>query len=373
MTRIYEKCWSEGPFSSFHMFEYLASKASEKKDPLKIIQELKKVKVEDYMKSPRFRDKDGLYKPGKTGLCTSLAIKCVRGITHNDDDQASQSSSESETPMYDFRLYDTSGHRLARCKRTGILFDSSLQTPERVRVNDCLEVSETKAYYFDRQGDLHALEKIAKGDRKGQWAPTKIYSPLETLEEGLSLCLRQYVKKADKSTLCFLRYVIIISKVAIGGTKILKLAVADLEIRYQDPATRRLLYDGLIRWVFADRRLILSWYEKPNLEQQVGHYIRFGDPWGTPDTGDFCMDIFQAFTEGGNGPDHRRRQYRVVEDVQDELWSKMVNIHGEPVIEGWPIEKHNHESLPGERLPPVNIEKRKPAASPEPTPRAGRR
>lgn len=46
----------------------------------------------------------------RTGRCTSLAVKAVHNLGG---------------PAYDWCIYDLEGHRVARCRRTGIVIDSS--------------------------------------------------------------------------------------------------------------------------------------------------------------------------------------------------------------------------------------------------------
>lgn len=53
---------------------------------------------------------------GKTGRCTSLAVKVVNGVA---DKKANGKL------VYDWCIYDLGRHRIARCRNTGIVIDSS--------------------------------------------------------------------------------------------------------------------------------------------------------------------------------------------------------------------------------------------------------
>lgn len=58
---------------------------------------------------------------GKTGRCTSFAVKAVTQLSAYKD--------RSRRQIYNFAIYDLAGHRIARCLQTGTVIDSSSTMP----------------------------------------------------------------------------------------------------------------------------------------------------------------------------------------------------------------------------------------------------
>lgn len=102
-----------GPYSSLKMVEYLIRKC--------------RVSYSDYVMNPKILERvsaqaiveDDMYGvlyctwASKTGRCTFFALKVATLL-------------EQQYPnAFDFKFYDLKGYRVARCRKTGILIDSS--------------------------------------------------------------------------------------------------------------------------------------------------------------------------------------------------------------------------------------------------------
>lgn len=107
--------FDDGPYTSFKMMDYMLYKANKAsyedlaKNP-KVAKNISKQDIEkdDMTKGPLF-DTWG----SKTGRCTSFAIKITTELV------------KANPGVFDFKVYDLKGHRVARCMKTGVLIDSS--------------------------------------------------------------------------------------------------------------------------------------------------------------------------------------------------------------------------------------------------------
>jgi hypothetical protein len=86
---------------------------------------------------------------GRTGLCTSFAIKVVDALNQI-----------APPGTYDFVFYDLGWHRLARCKNTGLLIDSSARGPLQLKVGAELKIP--KVTYFCDDSKLEFRNGMGK-------------------------------------------------------------------------------------------------------------------------------------------------------------------------------------------------------------------
>jgi hypothetical protein len=142
---IYDHVWAAGPFTHFHMVRYLMNKYKthilgdqysqlpEDEDVYdKIIRDflrtpgiLNDAIIAREMKKDRLHDADGL-RPvwaENTGTCTSFVVRVVLSLHQARPDH------------FNFTFYDMIGHRLARCKRTKIVIDSSARNVKTLQDN----------------------------------------------------------------------------------------------------------------------------------------------------------------------------------------------------------------------------------------------
>ncbi|KAK4150845.1 hypothetical protein C8A00DRAFT_36535 [Chaetomidium leptoderma] len=101
----------------------------------------------------------------KTGRCTSLAVKAVYDLSRLD-----LKHKTTKQPLFNFCIYDLGRHRIARCRNTGIVIDSSSSMPggafdlqegtwqrfEETQASWKFKNSESK---FESQGDVHGRVK----------------------------------------------------------------------------------------------------------------------------------------------------------------------------------------------------------------------
>lgn len=113
-----DKAWKnafvEGPYTGFVMLDYLRVKAN--LQWTKVLQDGPKKSLKPVTQAMVVADKTPAMTntwAGKTGRCTSFAVNVTYLL-------------ERTYPgVYDFQIYDLGRHRVARCKKTGILIDSS--------------------------------------------------------------------------------------------------------------------------------------------------------------------------------------------------------------------------------------------------------
>lgn len=117
---VYRSVWDGGPYTSFDMIDYMIKKLQvdnparqgNKQDFLRHQNILESVRRERMEHDQIDAGLKGLWN-GRTGFCTSFAIKVVRTL-------------ESRHPgTFSFDYYDFGNHRIARCKKTKIVIDSS--------------------------------------------------------------------------------------------------------------------------------------------------------------------------------------------------------------------------------------------------------
>ncbi len=104
-----------GPYTGLKMLEYLIRKGG--KTPKGFLQK-PKTELSTVMANPAdhsITDMEPTWK-GKTGRCTSLAVKVVDSLAANKT---------QGKLVYEWCIYDLGRHRIARCLKTGVVIDSS--------------------------------------------------------------------------------------------------------------------------------------------------------------------------------------------------------------------------------------------------------
>ncbi len=104
-----------GPYTGLKMLEYLIRKGD--KTPKSFLQK-PKTELLTVMANPAnhsITDMEPTWK-GRTGRCTSLAVKVVDSLAANE---------AQGDLVYDWCIYDLGRHRIARCLKTGVVIDSS--------------------------------------------------------------------------------------------------------------------------------------------------------------------------------------------------------------------------------------------------------
>ena len=147
-TKAYRQVYCEGPYTNLDMIQYLIDKST--LTP-KNGQPPRQATIEDYVSEPNLvravtsqnmledsiKDGGALHRlfAGRTGVCTSFAIKTVDRLNH-----------WFPAEEYDFVFYDLGQHRLAICKKTKILIDSSAS--EAVKLEEGKEVIVNKQIFL---------------------------------------------------------------------------------------------------------------------------------------------------------------------------------------------------------------------------------
>ena len=111
----WQDVFSGGPYTGLKMLEYLIQKGG--KSPKTFLQK-PKTELSTVMANPAnhsIRDMEPTWK-GRTGRCTSLAVKVVDGLAAKKANGAL---------VYNWCIYDLGRHRIARCLNTGVVIDSS--------------------------------------------------------------------------------------------------------------------------------------------------------------------------------------------------------------------------------------------------------
>lgn len=119
--KAYRDVWDGGPYTSFDMLSYLIRKIQGQSEEEKMQKFLLNPGILQTTSEKELnRDwKEGVLDPlfaGRTGLCTSFAIKVVNVLMK----QASN---------YDFVFFDLGTHRLAECQTSKTVIDSSVRSP----------------------------------------------------------------------------------------------------------------------------------------------------------------------------------------------------------------------------------------------------
>jgi hypothetical protein len=142
---VYERVWDDGPYTSFDMIQYLIGKCQIRGSNN---QPLGQATMEDFLRGPRLLesisaeelstdilDPNGLHPlfARRTGLCTSFAIKVVHTL-----------KKEAPAGTHEFAFYDIGWHRVARCKKTKIVIDSSAREPRLLADGNRLQVRQIR-------------------------------------------------------------------------------------------------------------------------------------------------------------------------------------------------------------------------------------
>ncbi len=118
--RVYRDVWDGGPYTSFDMLRYLIQKTQGRSEDEKMQKFLLNPGILQTIPEKELnRDLNkGFLNPlflGRTGLCTSFAIKVVSMLRDTSD--------------YDFFFFDLGNHRLAECQKSKLVVDSSVRSP----------------------------------------------------------------------------------------------------------------------------------------------------------------------------------------------------------------------------------------------------
>jgi hypothetical protein len=135
---VYESVWKGGPYTSSDMMRYLIKIstndfASGEENALQAFLDdpgfLKRVSQGQLERDNGCDELAHLYM-GRTGLCTSFALKVTRLLN------------KTRPVMFNFGFYDSGRHRFARCKNTGIVIDSSTGHTFTLKKDEQKEVCE---------------------------------------------------------------------------------------------------------------------------------------------------------------------------------------------------------------------------------------
>ena len=148
----YRSVYCGGPYTNIDMIQYLIDKSMIEPPNH---QPSRRATIDDYVSRPdlvrrvtleKMREDEmnttGALHPlfaGRTGLCTSFAIKTAYSLKSLD-----------QPAIYNFVFYDLGMHRLSICKNTKILIDSSALRPLRLQDGKELKVHR-KIYCYENQ------------------------------------------------------------------------------------------------------------------------------------------------------------------------------------------------------------------------------
>jgi hypothetical protein len=149
-SHVYKIVWDNGPYTSFRMLDYLIHKS---RIAIPESQLQRPATIKDFLSKPEIlqgvsvdkMNKDSMNLGGdlyplfaeETGLCTSFAIKVAHQL-------------KSEAPgAYDFVFHDMGDHRIARCRRTQLVIDSSAGKPLKLQNGQRLKVDGRNLVYED--------------------------------------------------------------------------------------------------------------------------------------------------------------------------------------------------------------------------------
>jgi hypothetical protein len=115
-VEAFARIFNGGPYTALAMLRYILNAAGATPDKL-----VANINVVAKVTEKQIKGKHDINKMQEiwarnTGRCTSFAVKAV-------------SSLESKSTKYKFEIYDLQGHRVARCRNTGVVIDSSSRIP----------------------------------------------------------------------------------------------------------------------------------------------------------------------------------------------------------------------------------------------------
>ena len=118
--KVYRDVWDGGPYTNFDMLRYLIGKTRGRSEEEKMQKFLLNPGILQTIPEKELNQdwKKGVLNPlfaGRTGLCTSFAIKVVNMLR--------------KKASYDFVFFDLGIHRLAVCQKSKLVIDSSVRSP----------------------------------------------------------------------------------------------------------------------------------------------------------------------------------------------------------------------------------------------------
>ncbi|KAK0709540.1 hypothetical protein B0T26DRAFT_754727 [Lasiosphaeria miniovina] len=235
-----------------------------------------------------------------SGRCTSFAVKAINELNAH--------KGAGGAAIFNFEIYDLSRHRVARCKTTGIVIDSSSTLPNGAFVlpeGEWARFPETDASWkfksseskFERQGNVDGQIK-------------KSSSPI-TSAAAMLVCLKEVEESAFKSVPTLFRSV-------------------------QDGIP---MFHGIIVWCPREHALELGanatdWKDEKKLTIQFPKYLKdtkTPDPAmvGTLDSLRECLTDLNAFIRDYGGP-HGKEQWANIEDLNTTLIQNALDLWGFP-------------------------------------------
>ncbi len=114
--KVWQGIFTGGPYTALKMLEYIMDTGN--KTPEDFLRSPKKALegiTDDYISKQNIDIMATAWRDA-TGRCTSFAVNAKYTLSQEKD---------GDDFIYDFCLYDLGGHRIARCRKTGIVIDSS--------------------------------------------------------------------------------------------------------------------------------------------------------------------------------------------------------------------------------------------------------
>jgi hypothetical protein len=117
VNEVWFKTFSQAPYTSIWMIEYLLGKTDLSYEEILEDPGILHKTLED--EPLRFEYEDEFkYISSRPGRCTSFAIQVVRDLEETADERGHRD-------RFEFEFFELGFHRVARCKKTGIMIDSS--------------------------------------------------------------------------------------------------------------------------------------------------------------------------------------------------------------------------------------------------------
>ncbi|KAI1138403.1 hypothetical protein F5Y05DRAFT_38354 [Hypoxylon sp. FL0543] len=277
-TEVWKQTFQNGPYSSFHMLDVIANSLGlSYRDILTSPEKLKRFKHTSVTQ-------ENLYEPPflstwsrDTGRCTSFALKVAHRL-------------EAEYPnRYSFQYYDVGRHRVARCKNTGILIDSSSRFGSAALLNESNEWSEISGL-SGRWKYTNGVLAYERNEKSG----IRRASPI-TAARAMGACLQEVAN--DVSLVCLFR--------SVGSSEI--------------------QFGGMIKWNIMDRRVELT----PVMRHR-DRMIHFSfTSKGTRETYKICENNLVDFIKKFG--DVKQWEVDDTDKIHETLWTMALSLWGFPV------------------------------------------
>ncbi|KAM4066584.1 hypothetical protein HRG_000668 [Hirsutella rhossiliensis] len=205
----------------------------------------------------------------KTGRCTSFAVKITAELV------------KANPGVFDFKVYDLKGHRVARCIKTGVLIDSSSWVGAFI-----LKEGEWKTF---QDGATTAKWKWVNNESKFKTdGKEKSSSTVITSREAMAICLTEVAERPIVLTL------------------------------FRSFSNEKTGYHGMFSWVFNKKRLEMT----PDLEKRKSKLVITWDGKGTEEDNKACVDNFAQFVMNYGGP-HWEQQFKAtgIMQVNEKIWN----------------------------------------------------